>query len=64
MTFSISTIRKIGNPVLSNPVHVPSKTTPLIQANQNSKMYSNSIRTSMLGHLVNATGCTNCPGAK
>lgn len=64
MTFSISTTRKIGNPVLSNPVYITSKPTLPIQANQASKVYSDSIRTSMLGHLVSATGCTNCPGAK
>ena len=64
MTFSISKIRKIDDPILSNPVRVTTREILPIRSNQNSKIYSNSIRTSMLGHLALATGCTNCPGAK
>jgi len=74
MTFSISTPRKIGHPIHSNTTFKPNKpyriidvsnefVTPTIPS-QTSILYSYSVRNSMLGHLLPATGCTDCPNYK
>jgi hypothetical protein len=74
MTFSITKPRKIGHPIYSNTTFKPNKPYKIIDVSnepvipsipsQTSRLYSYSVRTSMLGHLLPATGCTDCPNSK
>ena len=76
MTFSISKPRKIGHPIHSNTTYLPNKPykindmsygsitdEPNSSANvfTSSKLYSYSVRMSMLDHMSNMPGCTDCP---
>lgn len=63
MTFSISTPRKIGNLIHSNPSYSTTMPKPVIPS-QTSKLYGYSVRMNMLGHLTPASGCTDCPNNK
>lgn len=74
MTFSINTTRTIGHPIHSNTTFQPNRPYRMIDVSneiinpsipsQTSRLYSYSVRTSMLGHLLPATGCTDCPNSK
>ena len=69
MTFSINKPRKIGHPNHSNNTFSSNK-SDLIDGpvtsipTQSSQLYSFSVRASMLGHLLPANGCTDCPKSK
>lgn len=74
MTFSINTPRKAGHLINSDTTFKPNKPYQIINVSnkiiipdihsQTSRLYTDSVRTSMLGHILQATGCTDCPNSK